>query len=708
MWLTITELSQLIEMSPRSIQKAVREKKIDARKKDAKSYEVDLSTLPPDMMARLPESYRQSAGDLTVVSQTSSMLISPASQVALGRKLTAKERLRAELSAFYNRLDPMMKESQKVAVTASQFGISNSSVRRIVKEVRDYGYIVHQTAGHGKNWDPDAIQYLQSWYLSFLKNTNVQSKQAAWNAVKAEAEKRGWKIGGRSTAYELLNEIPELMLKYARGGSRALDNYFYISRDWSKLRPGQIWIGDQHICDFWVVDKSDPDKWTYYRPTLYVWEDGATRCIAGIAVDKNYTSDTVIESIRMGIMRFGFFDCTYNDNGSSECAKATTQIIDELIHLSDNRSHMMDISELYRTKDGSYVVEDPEGTVVSIDETVEEWQRKHRRIYANVKNAKAKPIERLFGSIEAKMAQKGIPGHVVTPGAPADQEEKEQKMLDWWKKNDLILTLEEFMRELVKGIDEYEHTYHSSLRMTPWQAVQKAVSSGWRAIRPADPAALDFIFLARTRAKVRRGRVTINGIEYKGEDLKTVVGRFADVGLSLHDGEVVDLRYSKTDPDVAYAVIPAAENSIRPLKRVDSIDMLDDTAMVNAIRWKRAQMKMVRDVFASLEIPLMTKVKSSLEAKVSEAIKASESIELPSPEPPKVHVPEKEKASEPSRFHSTAFERYRWLVDKDLDGIALTETEQSFMAQYEKAPEYKMQRGYWENYRRLRQEENHA
>ena len=706
MWLSVTELSRLIQKSPRSVQSAIKERRVDARKKDGKSYEVDLSSLPPDLMSKLPEEWRQQANALTLVDNKSSLVLSKASQAALGRKLTSKERMRAEIAAFFNRLDPTMQEGQKAAITATEFGVSTSTVRRIVKDVRENGFITARTSGRGKGWDEEAVQYLQSWYLSFLKNTNVNSKQAAWNAVQAEAKKRGWKIGCRTTAYQLLSEIPQLMVKYALAGSRALDNYFYISRDWSRLKPSQIWIGDQHICDFWVVDKTNPEKWEYYRPTLYVWEDGATRCIAGIAVDKNYTSDTVIESLRMGITRFGFFDCTYNDNGTSECSKAATQVIDELISISGNKSHMMDISELYRTKDGVYVVEDPDGNVVSIDETVEEWQRKHRRIYANVKNAKAKPIERLFGSIESKMAEKGIPGHVVTPDAPADQEEKEQKMIDYWKAHDMILTLDEFMRELVKGIDEYEHTYHSSLKMTPWQAVQKHIADGWRAVRPESQEALDFIFLARTRAKVRKGRVVINGLQYKGEDLKTVVGRFADVGINLHEGEVVDIRYSKSDPSVAYAVIPTSENAIRPLRIIEAIDMLDDDAMVQAMRWKRDQMRMVREVFKSLEVPVVNMISNRLTEQIVSASKEKEKIELPPPEKPKVYVPAKRKREEPEGFHATEFDRYQWLVDKELDGTALTDSELAFMEEYEKAPAFRKQETYWNTYRRFRKEDN--
>lgn len=663
---------------------------------------MDVSTLPEKYAKKLPAELRAQAGALTQIGASGSALLSSDALAALGRPLTDKERLRVELVRFYNNLGPM-KEGDRVAMTATEFNVSSSTVRRILKDVKRNGFVLDPTRTRGMNWSPEAIEYMQSWYLSFMRNSNVKSKAAAWDAVQKEAALKGWKIGCRSSAYELLDEIPEIMERYAMAGNRALDNFFYIDRNWAKLRPGQIWIGDQHICDFWVVDKSNPDKWDYYRPTIYVWEDGATRCVASLAVDRDYDSRTVIESTRMAIARFGFIDCTYNDNGSAECSKATTMVLDELLILSGGKCHMADLSELYRTKDGVYAVQDPDGNVVSLDETVSEWRRKHRRSYANVKNAKAKPIERLFSTIETRMAQRGIPGHVVTPDAPADQEEKEQKMLDWWKEKDMILTLEEFMTELVKGIDEYEHSYHSSLKMSPWDAVQKHIAEGWRAMRPASQSELDFIFLERTRAKIRRGRVTVNNIQYRGEDLKTVVGQSADVGLVLHEGETVEVRYSNIDPSVAYAIFPSSVQKIRPLRPVTPIDMLDDEAMVEAIRWKRSQMKAIRDAFNTLALPAAEVMRLKDGGAIGQELPPPPPVLPEEPaEPPRVHVPD-EKPARPhvEKLHATAFERYQWLLDKVIGGESLAEAEKTFMVNYESAPEYEMQKSYWDTYRRM-------
>ena len=230
MWLSVKRLADLMEVTPRAIQKAIHDHVVTARKKDGKSYEVDLSSLPEDMMNRLPEEYRKSAGDLTVVGSAGDVVLSAASREALGRQLTDREKLKAELYRFWRSLDPVLQERQKAAIAASQFGISLSTVRRIVKDVRTNGFLeAARTGGTGGSWDEEAIAWMRSWYLSFLKRTNVSSKAAAYKAVKAEAEVRGWNVGCRSTAYELLSQIPEIMVRYAMGGSRALDNFFYIS-----------------------------------------------------------------------------------------------------------------------------------------------------------------------------------------------------------------------------------------------------------------------------------------------------------------------------------------------------------------------------------------------------------------------------------------------------------------------------------------------
>ena len=691
MWVEVSELAGCIGVNPRTIQKKIQSGEISARKKDRKSYEVDTSSLPTEYLQKLPSVMKYA---LAPVSQSKTV---PSG--VLGRALTKKDKLKLEVQKFYRGLSLGDNAKARCEMTAANFGISVSSVRRYVRDIEENGVLGKDATKKQSSWDAEAVEYLKGYYLSFMKQTNVVSKKAAYDAVVTKAAEKGWKIGGRTSAYEILSEIPQILINYAKGGSRALDNFFYIKRDWTSLKPSQIWIGDQHICDFWVVDKSNPDKPHYYRPTLYVWEDGATRCIAGLAVDEDYSSETVLEALKMGIRRFGLFDCTYNDNGTSECSRAVTQVIDDLILLSNGRSQMKDLSELYRTEWGHYVVEDPDGNPVSVTDNPAIWRRDYRRIYANVRNAKDKPIERLFNTIETKMAQRGIPGHVVSLNAPADQNEKEQQILDMQKALGQILTLEQFMIELIKTIDEYERSYHAALKMSPLEMMRKHISNGWVARRPDDKD-LDFIFLARTQAKIRRGRVMINGTEYMGEELPRAVVGFADVGLTLHEGEMCSLRYDRMDPSRAYAVFPNSPVRIRLLKPVDAISMLDDDLMKEAIGWKRRQMAAVKEIFRTLEIPEADVMEATVSAEIAEAEKkliASDDMA----EEPRRTVARIEMRRSRKEFFSSDYEHYRWCLEELIDGKGLKADDKAFMDEYETRDSYEQEKSIWQALRRM-------
>lgn len=695
MWIKIADLARYVNMSTRSIQRYIKDGKISARKVDGKSQEVDLTSIPNDWKSSLPAELKSRLGLMPIAGalsvQTESRLNT------LGRKLNPTDRLKIEVNSYFNSLDSLMSKGVRTTMTAKYFSISERTVARYLNEIAATGIPEAKEKERHKNWSVEAESFLTGWYLDFLRQTGKDSKIAAWNAVVKEAAVKGWSIGGRSSAYDILSDIPEIVKKYAIGGNRALDNHFYIARDWSSLRPSQVWIGDQHICDFWVADYSNQDKPIFYRPCLYVWQDGATRMIAGLACDKDsYTSQTVLDALKMGIMRFGFFDCTYNDNGTSECAKATVRVIDELMLLSDGKVSMKDVSELYKGDDGVYRVEDPNGKEVARTLDQKEWHRLHRRIYANVKNAKAKPIERLFGTLEEKMAQRGVPGHVVTPGAPADQEEKEQAELDRLKKNRQILTLDEFMLELAKQIDEYENTYHSSLKMSPKQSLLTHISKGWKAVRPPQED-LEFVFLQRTESKIIKGRVKANGIMYIGEDLKPVVDGYADVGLHLHEGEKVEVRYSEANPDICYAVIPNSVNRIRALKPVKSIDMLDDEAMKAGIEWKRNQMRIIRDFFNALTTPEGIDIKTPYAKALENAKKALAEIPEPKETEISVHVPN----ADIKKSFASHRDHYMHCLELIKDNKNLDAEDISFMSNYEKTDEYLQSKGYWDTYRTL-------
>lgn len=706
MWINVKMLAAAIGKSPRLIQIKAKNGEITSRHKDGKSLEIEVESCPAEWQEMVA-----SIGSVNYVPQIPDTGFSKNALQAIGRNLSSRESLRIEVASFVKGLDKELSEKSKVKIAVAHFGLSDSTVRRYIKDVDENGIVSSRKGVRQRSWDDQAISYMKAYYLQLLKERNIDSKQASFLAVSSKAQEAGWKIGSRSAAYRILSEIPRIYIEYATGGNRALDNIFYIKRDWSKLNPAQILIGDQHIADFWVVDNSG-DKPMYFRPTFYVWLDAATRCVAGLAVDKDYDSGTVLNALYMAIKRFGFFDCTYNDNGTSECSKAATSVIDELLILSKGRSRMFDISDLYKTKNGSYAVEDEEGNIVDTAEDIEAWRRKHRRIYAQVKNAKAKPIERFFSTLEEKLGQKGIPGHVVTPNCPASQEEKESLVLQMQKEKGEILALDEFVWEVARTITEYENTPHSQLGgMTPMQKLRECEKTGWRAVYPESQIDLDFVFMSRKLCKVRKGRVVVNRIEFIGEDLKASSdGRLIDTGLILHEGEKVEVRFNPLSLDKAYAVIPEAkENRIRALMAVESVEMLDDGKLERSMAWKRSCMKVIRDSFKLLANPELAekpRIGSQMEKEIQEADRALLATEETMAEEAvdmllSDEIKEKGRIRPYRPLFSNSWERFKWCLDRIIANDELSGEDREFCERYRIGDEYSSNREYWEAYIRF-------
>lgn len=702
MWILPKKLSLIVGKSLRTIQMMVKDGKVVSRPINKRSVEIYIPSLPAEWQTLCTK-----AGEFNPDINTLSTLEAPAQLVAvsrhadaiakIGSKITAKQKERMLIAQRIKARPVGTPKTTWLKSVASYFGISESTVRRIEKEVEEFGIVGKpKTRGTSRSWDPEAIAYLKGYWVQAIREIGECSKSTAWRALQIEAKNQGWKYGSRSSAFNLLGEVDHLLIAYARGGNRALDNYFYITRDSNALEPMQIVIGDQHIFDWWIADY---EQGIIRRPECYLWEDMATKLIYGIAFDVKYSSSTVKEALRLGLYRFGAFDCTYNDNGSSECSKAINSIVDDLISLQMSAS---DISELYKTPEGYYVVVDDEGEVVESARSVEEWRRKHRRIFANVKNAKAKDIERFFRTLEARLDARHLPGRVATPGANAAIDEVERARLERQKDNHELLTIEEFQIVVLEELKAYENSRHATLKMTPLEKLNQKIAAGWRP-RFFEHEVVDLILADRQIRKVERGRVTVGNVTFIGEEMITEEGRFADVGLWKFDGKSVEVRFNKHDMSYAYAVV--AEGDIRPLKRVESVTMLDDEAMTEALAAKRRQMRAVREAFKELTKPIdgLT-LKSRQTPKIRMAERIQESLpdiidgDLKEEVGKQISSITKQKVVPLRPLHASQRDWYRWCLDMVITGNALPEKDHEFMVRYEKSKEYEMSKIYWINY----------
>jgi len=513
-----------------------------------------------------------------------------ASPFASGSKLS-------KMAAVYNefrRRDALVPLNTVYESLSRKHGVSVSSIKRYIGHIKTNGYQPKEKKPHPlAAWDTDALNYFKQLYLVMSREVGHCTVRNAYKQTVLMAAQKGWKIGSEQSAYVHAREIHAALKLYVRGGSRALDNLFYIARDLSSLRPFQIVVGDQHRFDFWATD----DKGGYFRPECYLWLDMRTRLVYGVAFDRNYNTRTVLRALKMGVEHFGKFESTYNDNGSGEKSSVADYTIEQLQNYG---MEFRDEGDLYRTETGAYVVEGADGKMVSVVKSRREWKKQNRRIYANVKNAKTKPIERFFSTLEQILRDMITPGMVTDAMADAATEEESSRRLNWQKENGYILPFEEFANRVIEAVNLYQHREHATLKRSPMAELKHAAEKeGWR---PAliEKEDVKYLFLERAHATVRGDRVTLAGRQFVGPDLTQEMVRANRGNLAGLNRQKIELRYDPDDPDGGVWAVDPRNGQAIPLIPVTPIAMLDEKAAADAMEWKRRNMKAVSETYRSM------------------------------------------------------------------------------------------------------------
>ena len=491
-------------------------------------------------------------------------------------------------------------QPKKLAVQdiAAEFGVSPRTVTRYVKEISVYGDGgAPKLSTQGRTlyaWDEEALTFMRSFYLSVFRQAGGGTMRNAYRITAREAAVHGWRIGSEASAYKYLRNLSPVLMDYATGGTRALDNKFWILRDLSLLRPFQVVVGDQHRFDFWCQDENGK----LFRPECYLWLDMRTRLVYGLAFDKHYNASTVLRALRVGVEHFGRFECTYNDNGSSERSAWSDFVIQQLQTYGMRWGD--DIANLYKDEEsGLYLVRDESGDVVSYAKNPQEWHAYNRRIFAKVKNAKTKPIERFFSTLEQMLRDMVLPGYVKELTLSAPEEEEASRRLAWQKKNGYILTFDEFIRAVARAVDTYNNRRHSSLGRSPLEELQTAKLNGWRQtfLNPDD---IEYLFFARSYAVVNGDRIRLNGNFYAGPPLTQEMVLQNRGSLANLNRRRIEIRYNPDNPDAGvYAIDPRTKEPI-VLHRVQAIDMFDAESFREEIRLKKQQIAAATGAFREL------------------------------------------------------------------------------------------------------------
>ncbi len=196
-------------------------------------------------------------------------------------------------------------------------------------------------------------------------------------------------------------------------------------------------------------------------------------------------------------------------------------------------------------------------------ETPQQWHKKNRRIFARVKNAKAKPIERFFSTLETLLLDRCLPGAVKKLNASAPEEERAAERLNWQKKNGYLLHYDEFIQQVYAALDTYETRRHGRLGCSPRQEMEKAIAhEGWQPTF-IESSHLAYLFMEPYHRKVRNNRITAGGITYVGPDLTAEMVKANRNNLAGLDGQKIEVRIDPDNPEAgAFAIDPRDKQPI--------------------------------------------------------------------------------------------------------------------------------------------------
>lgn len=289
--------------------------------------------------------------------------------------------------------------------------------------------------------------YYQKLFLSFYLQQSKPPFDACFRYVQIEANKNGDFIPGKKAFRNLLNNTDPAIKARGREGEKYFEDNFMptMQRDYSKLLPNDIWVSDHHLWDVFVRIPDGNGGWKPVRPWGSYWMDMRTRKVMfGFIREEAPNSDIVLLSFGIAVKKYGIPKRVYLDNGKDYKAR---DLFYPEGHLSKEDKQNKDITQHGISKEELDKSYNSLASNLQLEVT-----------YAIPYNARAKPIERLFDTLEDDFG-KFYPSYA---GSNAKKKPEDLKNLDIME----MITMEEFIEHHKKFIEDiYNNAPHSGNSM---------------------------------------------------------------------------------------------------------------------------------------------------------------------------------------------------------------------------------------------------
>lgn len=493
-WLKVKEVAELLGVTDSAIKKAVKKNKYEYRHvggigRGGIQIEISLESLPQEAQDRYYGKEREEQNSIY-------MGLTAEQRKDLDSKLTIVLKYK-EFKQIYKKADKMQEflkqhnEQNKRTLTKRQLNYWECKYDR-----EGINGLVDRRGGYNRGNSAIPDEVWKTFLALYLQDSKPKKEQCYRMIVDYFPT---LEIPHISAFTRKLEGLGKDALILGRDGEKAYnDNVLPTMQiDYEKIFSNMQWVADHHIFDVLVVD----EEGYLFRPWLSGWFDRRSRFITGYVINKvSPNSDIVLDSFAKACHKCGIPDETLLDNGK-----------DYKVYDLFNNDFALSVTNQMGIKVTNAIPY----------------------------NAKAKPIERLFGTLEGTYC-KLLPSYIGND--PKKRPEKMQKVND--KLKEIAMPYSDFIEFVDNMIMTYNNSSHSGRGMngrTPIEVYRNSFKKPLRMVKTDDILNL---FLMRTTKALKVGK---NGIR-----IPEIGERYEDIKLFEYFGKNVFARYNSNDLKQVY------------------------------------------------------------------------------------------------------------------------------------------------------------